>query len=226
MQWTYELEQNPEIRFGFYMRPSLEVSQAQVTIHDLLRRQFGLVAGGVFMPHATIKGFFRTDATVAEITAACDRATEGVPAIPIVNNGVIASGRGGLMLNVHHDEYGKVNQALQAFHEGVMDQIEPLVHPDCTFSKTEWAREKFFAHLTLAMADIPEFAFDEIYEFVREAEPIGKPRFLGQYFHLYVFHSEDWGGQWWHSLEWKLLNTWRLPGAPGEDPDLGPVRRT
>jgi 2'-5' RNA ligase len=210
-EWKHNLEQNPDLKFGFYMRPSAEISQAQAMVHDLLRRQFGLVAGGVFMPHATIKGFFRSDASLAEINAACDLAVEGATAIPIVNNGVIAFGRGGLALNVHQDEFGQTNGALQAFHETVMDHLEPLVHPDCTFSAGEWSREKFFAHLTLAMADMPAFAFDEILEFVRELEPLGKPRFLARHFHLYAFHSDAWDGKWWHTLEWKLLNSWTLP---------------
>ena len=221
MEWKHELEGNPDIKFGFYLRPSVEVSQAQATIHDLLRRQFGLVAGGSFMPHATIKGFFRSNSTLAEINAACDRATAGFAAIPIVNNGVVAFGRSGVALNVHHDAFGNVNAQLQAFHEAVMDQLEPLVHPDCTFSAGEWARDKFFAHLTLAMADVPDFAFDEIYEFVQAAEPFGRPRFLAEYFHLYAFHSDAWDGQWWHSLEWKLLNSWRLPSQ-----DAGPVEKS
>ena len=68
------IEANPEIRFGWYLRPSREMSEAQIRIHRLLEHQFGLIGGGVFMPHATIKGFFRSDATVAEIIAAFDAA--------------------------------------------------------------------------------------------------------------------------------------------------------
>lgn len=213
MTWSYDIEQNPEIRFGFYLRPSLDMCQAQVMMHDLLRRQYGLIAGGVFMPHATIKGFFRSDAALAEIEAACDRATRGFAAIPVVNSGVVAFGRGGLALNVHQDEFGERNEALYRFHCSVMDQIEPLIHPECVSSSQEWMREKFFAHLTLAMADIPDFAFDEILEFVQQAEPLGKPRFLAEYFHLFAFHSDDWNGRWWDSLEWTLLKNWRLAAA-------------
>jgi hypothetical protein len=218
MTWRHEIEQNPDIRFGFYLRPSFEISQAQAMMHDLLRRQFGLQVGGVFMPHGTIKGFFRSDASVAEIEAACDRAVAGFAAIPVVNNGVIAFGRSGLALNVHQDEFGERNEALFRFHTAVMDQIEPLVHPDCDFSPREWAREKFFAHLTLVMADLPDFAFEEILEFVRQAEPLGPPRFMAEYFHLYAFHSDDWSGNWWDTLEWTFLRNWRLPAVPADVP--------
>jgi len=214
MTWRYEIERNPDIRFGFYLRPSYPISRAQTMMHDLLHRQFGLVAGGKFMPHATIKGFFRSDATLASIVAACDRATAGVAAIPIENHGVMAFGRGGLALNVNEDAHGNRNEPLYRFHCRVWDEVEPLIHPDCTFSPREGKREQFFAHLTLAMADIPDFAFEEIQEFVRQAEPLGEPRFLAEYFHLYAFHSDDWGGEWWHTLEWKILQAWKLPESP------------
>lgn len=211
MAWKHELERNPEIRFGFYLRPSVEICQSQVMVHDLLKRQYGLIVGGVFMPHATIKGFFRSDASLVEINGALDRAVAGHPAIPIVNNGVIASDRRGLALNVHHNESGKTNPQLQALHLSVMDEIEPLIHPDCQFSAGEGVRNEFFAHLTLAMRDIPDFAFEEIHNFVRALEPLGPPRFHAEYFHLFAFRSDAWDGEWWHTLEWTLLNNWRLP---------------
>ncbi|MEJ7839513.1 MAG: 2'-5' RNA ligase family protein [Thermomicrobiales bacterium] len=211
MTWTHELEKNPEIKFGFYLRPSVEVCQSQAMVHDLLKRQYGLVAGGVFMPHATIKGFFRSDASLVEINAAFDRAVVGHSAIPIVNNGVMASGRRGLALNVHQNEFGRTNPKLQALHVSVMDEIELLIHPDCHFSAGEGVRDEFFAHLTLAMRDIPDFAIEEIHEFVRALEPLGPPRFYAEYFHLFAFQSDAWDGEWWHTLEWTLLNTWKLP---------------
>jgi hypothetical protein len=37
----------------------------------------------------------------------------------------------------------------------------------------------FHAHLTLAFADIPTARFTEVLRFVRKAEPIGPPSFLG-----------------------------------------------
>ena len=63
-----------DIRYGFYMRPCAEMCRAQAEIHDLLDRQYGLRVAGRFMPHATIKGFFRSDSPVAELVAALDPA--------------------------------------------------------------------------------------------------------------------------------------------------------
>jgi hypothetical protein len=123
-----EFEKDPDIRFGWYLRPSYAMCRAQAEMHDLLRRQYGLVTGGAFMP-------------------------------------------------------------------------------------TEGAMEGFHAHLTLAMADLPPVLHREVLEFVREAGPIGPEQFTAEYFHLFAFRSETWGGAWWPTLTWKLLYSWRL-GCP------------
>lgn len=203
-------EGRDDVRFGVYLRPSYAMSGAQAAMHDLLRRQFGLVAGGAFMPHATLKGFFRSDAPVAAIVGVVDGVMAGRQPFTVVNNGPVPFGRGGVALDVQHGEHGEPNEAMQALHEAVFDSIVPLVHDACDFTPKEWARERFFAHLTLAMADIPDFLFDEVHAFVRDAEPIGPRRFHAEYLHLFAFTSDDWAGNWWHSLTWTLLHAWRL----------------
>ncbi|MDQ3655082.1 MAG: hypothetical protein M3457_08385 [Chloroflexota bacterium] len=77
--------------------------------------------------------------------------------------------------------------------------------------------ERFFAHLTLAMAGIPHFLFDEVHAFIRDAAPIGPGRFITEYLHLFAFRIDDWSGEWWHSLRWSILHAWKLP-----NPDLIP----
>ncbi|MDQ3613277.1 MAG: hypothetical protein M3412_03010 [Chloroflexota bacterium] len=64
------VERQTDVRFGFYLRPSLAMSRAQVEIHNLVARQYGSMTAGKFMPHATIKGFYRSDAPVAGMVAA------------------------------------------------------------------------------------------------------------------------------------------------------------
>lgn len=60
-----EIEANPDVRFGWCLRPSGQMSDAQIRIHRLLEHQYGMIGGGFFMPHATIKGFSRSDAPVS-----------------------------------------------------------------------------------------------------------------------------------------------------------------
>lgn len=205
-----DLERNPAIRYGLYLRPSYAMCRAQAQIHDLLRRQFGCVTAGAFMPHATIKGFFRSDASISELIGAVDAALTDRQPFPVVNNGPVPFGRGGVALNVQHDERGQLNRELQATHEAVFSVLKPFVHPTCEFTPREGVLDRFFAHLTLAMADVPDFLFDELFAFLQDAEPIGPRRFTAEYFHLFAFGSDNWSGDWWSTLEWTLLHGWKL----------------
>ncbi len=203
-------EANPRVRFGFYLRPSYAMCRAQAEMHDLLRRQFGLQVGGQFMPHATIMSFFRSDAPIAGIESVIDGAVRGHAPFTVSNNGPKPHKRSGVSLDVHHNADGSPNAALQAMHESAFAAITPLVHPECEFAFNGWAGENFRAHLTLAMADIPETMFDEILAFIESAAPIGPAQFLAEYFTLYAFQSDDWGGAWWRTLTWRPIRTWRL----------------
>lgn len=205
------LKANPSIRYGWYLRPSREMSEAQIRIHRLLEHQFGLIGGGVFMPHATIKGFFRSDASVEEIIAAFDAAAVGHHAYTVYNGGPTFGGRTGIGIDVHYNADGTVNMPQQKLHESAWQHIMPLVRSDCDFCPKEGSMENFHAHLTLSMADITEEMFDEVYEYVTAAGPIGPETFPAEYFHLYAFQSDDWAGHWWESLEWTLLKSWKLP---------------
>jgi hypothetical protein len=60
------------------------------------------------------------------------------------------------------------------------------------------------------MRDIPVDRAGEILEFCQELEPIGPSSFLAEWLHLYAFRSDDWLGNWWESLSWSLLDSWRL----------------
>jgi hypothetical protein len=204
------IEGNPDIRYGWYLRPSYEMSRDQAEMHALLQRQFGLVGGRVFMPHATLKGFFRSDASVADIEAAFDRAVSGHRPFIVYNHAPVAWGRGSIVIDIQETADGTTNAPLQALHESGWNEITPLVHPDCTFTPIEGALANFRAHLTLAMADLKECLFDEVMAFVESALPIGPETFTAEYVHLYAFQSESWNGRWWESLQWSLLKSWRL----------------
>lgn len=205
------LQGNPAIRYGWYLRPDRAMCEAQIRIHTLLERQYGMIGGGVFMPHATIKGFFRSDASVAELIAAFDQASAGHRAYTVYNSGAFGYGRTGISLDIHHNSDGSINMAQQNLHESAWHAIMPLVHPDCDFCPREGKLEHFKAHLTLSMSDLREEMFEEIWEFIHDDGPIGPSTFLAEYFHLFAFQSDDWPGEWWHTLEWKLLHSWRLP---------------
>jgi len=200
----------PGIRYGFYLRPSFAMSRAQAEIHDLLRRQFNLRVGGMFMPHATIKGFFKSEAAPEEIISRLDVFLAGRSPFMVYNNGFVPFLRGGIGLIIQNLPDGSPNAELQAFHEAAMDALEPVISPDCERSKAEWVRERFVAHLTLAMADIPEWGFDAVLAFTSQAQPIGPDSFLADSFDLFAFESHDWHGEWWQDFSWTWLRGWTL----------------
>ena len=203
---------NSHIRYGFYLRPSAAMCRAQAEVHDLLTRQFGLHAAGNFMPHATIKGTFKSLVFEERIVEVLDAVIAGRSQFPIYNAGIFEINRRGVMLSIQHLPDGRTNTALQSLHDAAMDALLPLASPECEFTTPqERIRERFHAHLTLAMADIPPFAFDEIYAFVEELGVIGPDCFTAEYLHLYAFESDAWGGKWWETLRWTLLKSWKLP---------------
>jgi 2'-5' RNA ligase len=206
------IERNPSIRYGFYLRPSTAMSRAQSEVHEVLRRQFGLEVGGKFMPHGTIMGFHRSDATIVELAAAIDGVLSGRKPFTITNRGPRPHGRSGISLDIHANADGTPNASLVDLHHEIFAALAPLAHPECEFAWGDWSRERFRAHLTLAMADIPDWLFDELMEFVRDFGQIGPHTFVADSFHLYAFQSDDWGGKWWDTMSWRDLAGWRLTG--------------
>lgn len=199
-----------DTRYGFYLRPSAAMCRAQAEVHALLDRQYNLRVAGRFMPHATVKGFFRSDATLPEIVERIDGAMADRAPVTVTNRGPIAFGGSSIVLDVHHEADGATNAPLQALHEASIAAILPVVHSDCDFTPREWLGPMFFAHLTLAMADLPERFAAEVLEFVNDLGPIGPDHFVADTFQLFAFQSDDWGDQWWSALEWELLQSWRL----------------
>ena len=205
------IEGQPDIRFGLYLRPSAAISRAQAEIHDLVARQYGSMCAGRFMPHATIKGFFRSDAALREMVTSLEPVmTERHPFV-VTNRGPIQLGRHGtVVLDIHHNADGSPNSALIELHHAVFGALEPLVRSDCDFTPRENALDQFHAHLTLLMGDIPAGLGDELFEFIRDAEPIGVPEFTAERLHLVALRSQNWDGAWWETLQWTLLHSWKL----------------
>lgn len=208
-----DVEGKSNIRYGWYLRPSYAMSRAQAEMHDVLRRQYGLVCAGKFMPHATIKGFFRSDASVQDIISAFDPVVVGRDSFTVYNAGPIPHGREGISLNINEAPDGSVNTDLLELYTEALAAIAPLVDPDCHFTNRDGGPENFRAHLTLAMADLDERFFDEILEFVNEARPIGPETFSAERLQIFAFRSANWSGAWWATLEWSLLHSWALAPA-------------
>lgn len=203
-------EMTDPVRYGYYLRPSPEMCAAQVRLHSLLSHQYGLQVAGRFMPHCTVKGFFRSNASEEEIRARAATITAGAEAFAVASQGVVPFGDRAIVLPISGMPDGSKNVALQSLHEKALEALLPIVSLECPHTPTESLGERFHAHLTLAMADIPAPQFDEILAFCQELEPIGPATFMAERLHLFAFDSDDWDGAWWESFRWRLVDSWRL----------------
>lgn len=199
-------------RYGFYLRPDLAMSRAQSQMHRILRAQYGLVTAGLFMPHATIKGFFRSDAEVATMRARLDAAMAGWQPFTVYNNGVVAFGPRSIVISVRDLPDGSPNLPLFALQERAWEALAPLIHPDCDFSPGDprglAGPNPFHPHLTLAMADLRPELRDELLDFIQQGGLVGPAAFTADTCHLFRFEAE-WAGAWWATLRWELLASWR-----------------
>lgn len=207
-----DLSQRDAIRFGVYLRPPLAMSRAQIALHEVVARQYGSMCAGRFMPHATIKGFYRSDAPVDEMVAALDPVMASHRPFNVANSGLTSMGCGRVVIDIQHDANGEPNAAMAALHRDVFDAVRPLVHPGCDFTPGEPALDAFHAHLTVMMGDIPRGLEAEILAFLRDAEPVGPESFTAERLHLVALRSDDWDGRWWETMRWALVHAWCLGG--------------
>lgn len=202
-----------EFRYGFYLRPDLKTSIAISQMHRVLRAQYGLIAGGLFMPHATIKGFYKSEATPQEMIARLDKTLVGFKPFLVYNGGPILMGPRGVVTSWRDLPNGERNPGLDDIQDRAFEALLPLIPADCKFTAVD-PRGKdgpkpFHAHITLAMADIEPHMREEVLGFVKEGGMIGSGQFLANTYHLFRFKA-DWQGAWWHTLTWELLHSWQF----------------
>jgi 2'-5' RNA ligase len=199
-------------RYGFYLRPDLAMSRAHSEMHRVLQAQYNLVAAGLFMPHATIKGFFRSAADPATMIERLDHSFADWRSFTVYNNGVHRFGPRSIVTTIRDLPDGTINQALYELQERAWTALEPLFHPECEFTPGEprglSKPHPFHPHLTLAMADLRPELQDEVLEFITQQGDIGPQQFTVDTCHLYRFHA-DWSQPWWHTLRWELIHSWR-----------------
>ncbi|MGK2965147.1 MAG: 2'-5' RNA ligase family protein [Tepidiformaceae bacterium] len=209
--------------YGFYLRPAPRASRAVSEMHALLRAQFGLRTGGLFMPHMTIRGFFRSGAPVEEVRAVLDEPMRDWQAVPVFAPGPIAFSRSGIALDARNLGDGSRNEALHDLQDRAWAALDRVVAPGCEFTPRDWrgrdGATPFRPHITLAMSDIPEWGFDEVFAFVREAWPLGETSFVADTCQLFRFQA-SWDSAWWRDLTWEWLGSWYADRAdPAESED-------
>ncbi len=199
-----------QIRWGLYLRPDARTCRDQAGIHELLTRQYGLRAGGSFMPHATVKGFFLSPSSEDDLIAALEPVLSRAVPFPVHNAGPVRFGPATVVLDIQRQADGSNNDAFTTFHTACLEALIPHIDPNCPNTPREGVRDRFHGHLTLSMADCPPWLGDEVAQFIDDLRPIGSPDFTARHIHLFAFTSADWGGQWWDTLRWRLCHAWTL----------------
>jgi len=196
-----------QYRYAVYLIPPYDVARRVSEVHELLKKQFGFTAASKFQVHATLKGFFKCSKCSVESLIAClDPVFEGQEAVPIHFEGFHIDNVGfGLDVSRIGD---KPNQLLADFRTRIVDAVIPYISDDCDFVKSDLG-SPFKAHITLAFRDIKPEIRENVLAYLQPA-PLPKESFIADTFHLLEFHSQDWDGDWYESLSWRLLHSWRL----------------
>lgn len=202
-----------DYRYGFYLRPDLAMSRAHSEMHRILRAQYNLVTAGLFMPHATLKGFFRSAADPAIMIAQLDQSMAGWRPFTAYNNGVTGFGPRSIVIGIKMLPDGTPNRAIYELHERAWTALEPLVAPDCEFTPGDPrgldGPNPFHPHLTLAMSDLRPELQAEVLRFIQQDGPVGPPAFTVDTCQLFRF-TADWKHGWGQTLRWELLHSWHV----------------
>ncbi len=194
-------------RFALYLLPPYPLARDIAEVHSMLRKQFGFAAADRFPVHCTVKGFFKknekpVDRLVEELDAFfTDR---GPLPVSIENQRVDPIGFGLSLLNLD----GKPNQPFLKLREEVVEIILPYIADDCDFREHDLGHP-YHPHITFAFRDIPNELYENVFAWLAPA-----PEMTGQFsadtYHFLEFFSDDWPGNWWETIRWRLIRSWRL----------------
>ena len=194
-------------RFAFYLIPPYQIAKDIAEIHSLLKKQYRFSAAGRFQIHCTIKGFFKpNEKLIKSLVEELDNFLSTQKPFMVEFNRCQTKPIS-IVLRLDKIE-GANNQTLLDFREAVVDIIRPYIAPDCDFLESD-LRSPFKGHITLAFRDINQEMYPQILDWLKDASiPSGK--FLANTFHFLEIFSEDWDGNWWETITWKLHRSWRL----------------
>lgn len=183
----------------------------QVT--HVLRQQFGIVSAAAFPPHVTLAGFTATSAPREEIARAVEVALEDQREFVVWNAGITRSNVT-IAFDVNGVPGGEVNSSLGTLAERVNDAMSPFALDFDGELGPPYSPEGFRAHISLASHDLKvrEDLREEVEEFIRGLDIAYPEAFVATTVSMFEFWSDDWHSEWWHSLTWRHLRSWKLGG--------------
>ena len=197
-------------QYGVYLIPPPELIGPIRAAQELLSAQFGARIASRFMVHCTLKGFTKLadGATPADFIPTLDALYAKTPSFPAELEQLWLSPSGSSLLQVLRN-----TDALQRLHEDTWTAVSPYIAEDCPFSHREPAGPKFQPHITLVQSDLPSESGlrsqgHALASYLYANLP--SHRFTARTIQLVEFTSEDWRGDWWQTLQWRLLKGWSL----------------
>lgn len=204
---------SPTYRYGLFLRPPAILARHQAAVHDLLRRQYGLVTAGAFPPHMTILGHVPTADDHGAVVDAASAALTDVTAVRFFNRGVVPH-QGGVAYDVGTLATGEPNPELTGLFRRARRHLDPLrVDVTNEFKGGVTQDKHFYGHMTLAGHDLalrPEL-FDEVYSFLLHLDIQARGEYVADTVALYAFRTRTgWDGAWWETMTWTLLRSYHL----------------
>ena len=202
-------------RFGVFVRPDPITCRAQIELHTLVERQFGLVAGRVFPPHATLVGNIAVTAGEADLL---ERVTSvaGRHAPFTAHNRGLTRYDAGIAYDVNHREDGSVNAEFTDLAVALEQELEPVRgRTDADYLTGQTTTKGFNAHLTIAGQDYylrPDL-HDEVWQFLQQVAPAVPECFPVASVSVFRFRSDHWASEWWKDMTWRHMGTIPLTGA-------------
>jgi hypothetical protein len=192
-------------RYGVFLRPDPATCWAVSQLTLALRQQYGMVAGAVFPPHATLIGNYHPDVPEDAVIALLDEVFAGTSVFPVYNHGI-----DGARFDLDRDADGRrQNGDLARVAGAVRDALAPSHRDHEDHLAPNIADYRFQAHLSLGSFDLQlrEDLVEEASAFLRGVPATAPQSFPARWYSLFRFEAE-WSGPWWEQMTWQHVTSW------------------
>lgn len=203
-------------RYGIFMRPAPELGEVALRAMDIAHRQFGFRAAISYPPHTTLVGSIALAVPEQSLVDVLDKQLSSRAAVPMWNKGLGSQFGDSIGYNVNEDGAGGANLPLHELVVGLFQAVAPLrTHPVTDRGIGKRQRDdgrSFEGHLTVVGhdgVDNLELTW-ECLEYLQALRLNGPATDPGNTISLYRFHSEDWAGRYWETMQWSVLKSWKL----------------
>jgi hypothetical protein len=200
-------------QYGIYLIPPPELVYPLSLAHQIFIAEFNTQTASRFMVHCTIKGFFkmREGSSPSDLISALDDLFNRTAPFDTTIRPPWTSdtGPGAYSILLWLEK----TPPFQKLHNDIWSLVFPHVAPDCLFTPKEPSGPNFPPHLSLVQSDFPQGPGLlqqglALAQHIYDALPTHS--FHAQDLQLIEFTSDDWAGDWWHTLRFHPLKAWRL----------------